>query len=106
VPLLQDVMQADGAHTSYGKYTLFSMYGSSANGNMAPIGFAILLGNENESNWSKFYDFLVRTHPSINITKRTILTDQDKGSIASVKSIIPNAGQFHCAFHRRMNIIK
>ncbi len=27
-PLLQDVFQADGAHSNFGKYTLFSVYGS------------------------------------------------------------------------------
>jgi len=36
VPLLQDVIQADGAHTSFGKYTLLFAYGNMANGNMAP----------------------------------------------------------------------
>ena len=30
VPHLQDVIQADGAHTSFGKYTLFSAYGTTA----------------------------------------------------------------------------
>ena len=32
VPRLQHVVQADGAHTSFGKYTLFSAYASTANG--------------------------------------------------------------------------
>jgi hypothetical protein len=32
VPLLQDVIQADGAHASYGKYTLFLAHGTAANG--------------------------------------------------------------------------
>ena len=37
VPNLQKTVQADAAHMSIGKYTLFSMYGSTANGNMSPI---------------------------------------------------------------------
>ena len=31
-PLLQDVFRADGAHSHFGKYTLFSVYGTNANG--------------------------------------------------------------------------
>jgi hypothetical protein len=31
----QEVVQADTAHTSFGKYTLFSAYSTMANGNMA-----------------------------------------------------------------------
>ena len=46
VPLVQDVIQADGAHMSFGKYTLFSAYATSANGAMVSLGFAILFGNE------------------------------------------------------------
>jgi len=33
VPYLQDVFQADVAHMNFGKYTLFSCYGSTANAN-------------------------------------------------------------------------
>ena len=36
----------------------------------------------------------------------TILTDQDKGSIAAVAEEIPRAVQFHCSFHRHQNILK
>jgi len=50
VPLVQDVIQADGAHMSFGKYTLFSAYTTSANGAMVSLGFAILFGNEDTSN--------------------------------------------------------
>ncbi len=42
VPLLQDVIQADGAHASYGKYILFSAYGTTANGNMSPLFWSTL----------------------------------------------------------------
>ena len=40
VPHLQDVFQADAAHMNFGKYTLFSCYGSTANANTSPIAFA------------------------------------------------------------------
>ena len=105
VPLLEDVIQADGAHTSYGKYTLFTAYATSANGNMVLVAGAILFGNEDKANWFTFWTFLKKNHPSLSCRKKTILTDQDKGSIAAVSSIM-NAWQFHCVFHRRQNIVK
>jgi hypothetical protein len=43
---MQNITQADGAHTSFGKYTLFSVYASMANGNMINLAFGILFGNE------------------------------------------------------------
>ena len=106
VPLLQEVIQADGAHSSFGKYTLFSAYASTANGNMAPLAFGLLFGNEDTNNWSKFWRFVMKVHPTINSRSITILTDQDKGSIAAVASEVPDAAQFHCSFHRRQNIVK
>jgi hypothetical protein len=106
VPRLQHVVQADGAHTSFGKYTLFSAYASTANGNMSPLAFGLLFGNEDVKNWGTFWNFVLRVHPSLNSPEITILTDQDKGSIAAVAQEIPSAVQFHCSFHRRQNIIK
>jgi len=106
VPFLQNVIQADGAHSSFGKYTLFSAYASTANGNMAPLAFGLLFGNEDTNNWTKFWRFVMKVHPSINSRSVTILTDQDKGSIAAVASEVPDAAQFHCSFHRRQNIVK
>ena len=106
VPRLQHVVQADGAHTSFGKYTLFSAYASTANGNMSPLAFGLLFGNEDVKNWGTFWNFVLRVHPSLNLPEITILTDQDKGSIAAVAQEIPSAVQFHCSFHRRQNIIK
>ncbi len=52
-PLLQPVIQADGAHSSFGKYTLYSAYAMTANGNMSPLAFGLLFGNEDTKNWSK-----------------------------------------------------
>ena len=106
VPLLQDVVQADGAHSTFGKYTLFSAYASTANGNMSPLAFGILFGNEDTKNWAAFWNFVLSVHPSIDSPKITILTDQDKGGIAAVAQELPSAAQFHCSFHRRQNILK
>ncbi len=49
-----EMVQADGAHTSFGKYTLFSAYTTMANGNMANVAFGILFGNEDIKNWTLF----------------------------------------------------
>ena len=46
-PLLQDVIQADGVHSNFGKYTLFSAYGTNANGHMSALAFGLLFRNEN-----------------------------------------------------------
>ncbi len=106
VPLLQDLIQADGAHASYGKYALFVAYGTTVNGNMSPLAFGLLFINKNTKNWSKFWMFVKKIHPSIDSPKKTILTDQDKGSIAAIEEKLPQAAQFHCSFHRCQNIIK
>ena len=45
VPELQDVLQVDGSHTQFVKYTLYSLYGTTANCNTFPIAFGILFGN-------------------------------------------------------------
>jgi hypothetical protein len=105
-PLLVDVVQADGAHMSFGKDTLFTAYAKTANANMSPLAYGIHFGNEDKASWSCFWSFLVQVHPWINDSMKTIMTDQDKGSIESVKTIISTAHQFFCAYHRRCNIIK
>jgi hypothetical protein len=106
VPLLQDVIQADGAHASYGKYTLFLGYRTTANGNMSPLAFGLLFGNKNTEYWSKFWMFVKKVHPCIDGPTKTIVTDQDKGSIAAIQEQVPQAAQFHCLFHCPQNIIK
>ena len=106
LPFLEEVIQADGAHMSFGKYTLFSAYANTANGTMASLGFAILFGNEDTTNWIKFWTFIKSVHPIVNQPTKTVITDQDKGSLASIRQILPDAGLFHCAFHRRQNIKK
>jgi hypothetical protein len=91
---------------SFGKYTLFTAYGTTANGNMSPLAYRIFFGNEDKANWSWFWAFVKRAHPIINMQSKTIITDQDKGSIPAVKEIIPLAAQFMCSYHCRANIIK
>jgi hypothetical protein len=106
VPLLQDVIQADGAHASYGKYTLFLAYGTIANGSMSPLAFDLLCGNKNTENWSKFWVFVKKAHPCIDGPTKIIVRDQDKGSIAAIQEQVPQAAQFHCSFYCCQNIIK
>ena len=54
VPHLQNTFVADACHLNFGKYTLFSCYGITANANTSPVAFAILFDNENTTNWTKY----------------------------------------------------
>jgi hypothetical protein len=97
---------SDRAHMSFGKYTLFTAYGTTAKANMSPLAYKIFFGNKDKANWLRFWAFVKRTHPIINMEGKTIITDQDKGSIAAVMEIIPLAAQFMCSYHCHENIIK
>ncbi len=46
--------QADAAHMQFGKYTLFSSYGTTAERLMSPVAFGIMFGNENKESWGHF----------------------------------------------------
>jgi hypothetical protein len=48
IPFLQEFLQADVAHMSFGKYTLYSVSAATANGTMSALGFAMLFGNEDK----------------------------------------------------------
>ena len=106
VPFLQDVIQTNGVHMSFGKYTLFTAYETTANANMSPLAYEIYFGNEDKANWSRFWAFVKRAHSIINMEGKTIITDQDKGSIAAIKEIIPLTAQFMSLYHSHANIIK
>jgi len=106
VPELQTLFMADVCHLNFGKYTMFTCYGITANANMLPVGFAIIFGNENGASWKEFWRFIVRTHPSINRADITIVTYQDKGTLGAIRELVPAVGHFYCAWHRRKNIIK
>ena len=106
VPLLQTVYQADAAHTNFGKYTLYSCYGVSSNGNTFPVCLAIVFGNEDKDGWTRFWEFATRIHPCINRPVTTVITDQQKGSIPAFAEVVPLAVNFFCSFHRRENIKK
>jgi hypothetical protein len=79
VPHLQKTYMTDACHLNFGKYKLFSCCGITANSNMSPVAFAILFGNKNTSNWTKFWDYVLKLHPSMNSGDITIITNQDKG---------------------------
>jgi len=107
VPHVQSVIQADACHLNFGKYTLYSAYATSANAGCIPIAFGILFGNEDADGWTHFWQFAKETHLWLRQdNKITIITDQDKGSSSAIAQVLPNVGNFHCSFHRRMNIHK
>jgi hypothetical protein len=91
---------------NFGKYTLFSCYGSTANANTSPIAFAILFGNEDKASWEAFWEFAKEQHPCLDQFNKTFITDQAKGLVDSVKKVLPAAGHVHCSYHRRKNIEK
>ena len=104
VPQLHNVIQADAAHMNFGKYTLYSTYGNTANANMSPVAFAIIFGNKDRVGWTKFWKFAVETHPSLNSSEITIITDHEKGQIAVIEECLPNAFHFHCTVHCQKNM--
>jgi hypothetical protein len=106
VPKLQTLFMADACHLNFGKYTLFACYGVTANADMSPVGFAIIFGNENGASWKEFWEFIHRTHPSMNRPNVTIVTDQEKGSMGAISDVMKDCGHFFCVWHRRQNIIK
>ena len=106
VPHLQQVYQADAAHMSFGKYTLYSCYGTTANGTTSAVGFGIHFGNESKEDWEIFWNFLKHTHASLDDYKNTLITDQAKGLVESIHQVLPSVGHFHCSYHRRQNILK
>ena len=65
-PHLQSVYQADAEHLNWGKYTLYSLYGTTAECQCTAILFGILFGNEDMESWRKFWTFTVGVHPWMN----------------------------------------
>jgi hypothetical protein len=106
VPFLQEVLQVDTAHMSFGKYTLYSVFGTNANRTMSALGFALLFGNEDKQSWTQLLNFIKKPHPIVNQSSFTIITNQDKGSLAAMKDTVPLAGRFLCSFYCRQNIVK
>ncbi len=58
------------------------------------------------TNWVRFWKFIKSVHPIKNQNTKTIITNQDKGLLTSIRKIKPEVGLFHCAFHRCQNIKK
>jgi hypothetical protein len=97
---------ADACHLNFGKYTLFSCYGVTANSNASPVAFAIIFGNESTSTWRQFWKYALQLHPCIDSGEITIITDQDKGQKNAMTHYLQSVGHFHCSYHRRQNITK
>jgi hypothetical protein len=73
---------------------------------MSPVGFAIIFGNKNTSNWTMFWEYVLKLHPSMNSGYITIITNQDKGKKNAIARQLQQVGHFYCSWHRRQNIIK
>ncbi len=75
VPFLQEVLLADAAHMSFGKYTLYSVCATTANGTMSALGFAMLFGNKDKESWTHFWKFIKKTHPIVDRSNFKIITN-------------------------------
>jgi hypothetical protein len=75
---LQKVFIADACHLHFGKNTLFSCYGITANAIASHVAFAIILGSENTSSWRQFWNYAVKLHPYLDSADVTIITDQTR----------------------------
>ena len=62
---LQTVFQADTAHLNWGKYTLYSLYGTTAACQCTAISFGIIFGNEDMESWILLRCIHSWTHQSI-----------------------------------------
>ena len=106
-PDLKQLFMTDACHVHFGKYTLFSCYGVTANGNMSSVGFTIVFGNENGTTWKEFWEFVKGVHPLLNLPYVTIVTDQNKqGQKFAIKDVMDQSGHCHCLQHWRGNITK
>jgi hypothetical protein len=90
VPHLQRVFQADARHMNFGKYTLYSCYGTTANCNTFPLAFAILFRNEDKDGWVQIWDFTKSLHLSLNRFDTTIITNQAKGLKEAIYQVLPD----------------
>ena len=106
LPYLQQVFQADACHTSFGKYTMYTCYGTTANCNTFVIAVMILFGNETKVGWNIFFENVKKDHVTVNIPQRTFITDQAKGLTESIAEVMDEVGQICCYFHRCQNILK
>jgi hypothetical protein len=57
----------------------------------------LLIGNEDKQSWTQFWNFIKKTHPTINQSKYTIITNQDKGSLSAMEEVVPLAERFFVA---------
>ena len=89
---------------NFGKYTLYSCYGITANCNEYPVAFGIVFGNEDKEGWIRSWKFAKRNMPCLNSSETTIITDRDKGSIEAIEEVLPQAVNFFCSYHRQKNI--
>jgi hypothetical protein len=106
VPFLQEVLQADAAYMSFGKYTLYSVYGTNANGFMSALGFALCLAMRTSKVGCNFGTSL-RKHTQL-LTSPIIQSSPTRTRVLflAMEDTVPLAGRFLCSFHRQQHIIK
>jgi hypothetical protein len=75
VPELQDLYQVDACHLEFEKYTLYSLYGTTANCNTFPIAFGILFGNDCREGWTQYFTAVRQWHPTFNKCQTTLILD-------------------------------
>jgi hypothetical protein len=99
------MIQVNAAHLLWYVHPILCVW---VNGepNTSPIMFAILIGNEDKEGWDHFWRFMLDLHPCLNCEIMTIMTDQQKGSKAAIKNVLPNVQIFHCSQHQANNITK
>jgi hypothetical protein len=86
-------------------HSIFSVW-DQCKWNYVSIRICLVVGNENKQSWTQFLNFIKKTHPTINQSNYTIITNPDKGSLLAMEEIVPLVGRFICHFHRQQNIMK
>jgi hypothetical protein len=89
----QDETKSD-AHMNFGKYTLYSCYGITANCNASPVAFGIVFNIEDKSGCVEFLTFVKKIHPCLNTPETTIITNWEKGSIEVIAEVLPLSTSF------------
>ncbi len=85
--MLQNVVQADAAHINFGKYTLYSAYGNTANANMSLIAFAIIFGNEDCAGWTNSGIALLALIQVLTQAKSRSLLIERRDRLPQLKSV-------------------
>lgn len=95
---------ADAAHMTWGACSLFSVYGQTSNHEAVALVHGALVSNEDEEAWTHVFKYLKERYPDIDQSKRTLISDQDKGMKAAQESTFQYLHPFFCGKHRGENV--